>query len=160
MPEDFKASRVRTVAKNTCRNWFYKIATIRDMVPRIYMELALFKCYRFIQDEPPTVQIRRLMKMSRGVADPLAAAYVRMYIAKCALAYGCETADSAMTLEILKEFMPSYVNVLDETADEDPATAYIFRLGLRRTEYSELMDPAMEWLIECCASEPQPVAAA
>ena len=156
LPEDFKASRVRTVAKNTCRNWFYKIATIRDIVPRIYMELALFKCYRFIQDEPPTVQIRRLMKMSRGVADPLAAAYVRMYIAKCALAYGCETEDSAMTLEILKEFMPSYVNVLDETADEDPATAYIFRLGLRRTEYSELMDPAMEWLIECCATNPNP----
>lgn len=46
--EDFKASRVRTVAKNTCRNWFYKIVIIWDIVLWIYMEFVLFKCYRFI----------------------------------------------------------------------------------------------------------------
>jgi len=156
LPENFKASDVRLLAKNTCKNWFYKVATIRDMIPRMYMELALFKCYRFLHDGPPVAQVQRLLRMTRGIGDPLAAAYMRMYIAKCALECGCETSDNGQTLEILKEFMPSYVSVLDEKADDDPATTYVFRLGLRRAEYSELMDPAMEWLIECCAHNPNP----
>ena len=159
LPNDFKASRdVRLQAKNTCKNWFFKIATIREVVPRMYMELALFKCYRFLQDEPPTAQLERLMKMTRGIADPMAAAYMRMYVAKCAIAYGCETPDSKYTLRILQEFMPTYVGVLDETRDidDDPAMAYVFRLGLRREEYSNLMDPAMEWLIQCCARSSSP----
>jgi len=159
LPVNFKASTdVRMSARNTCKNWFFKIATIREIVPRMYMELALFKCYRFLQDEPPTAQLERLMKMTRGIADPMAAAYMRMYIAKCAMAYGCETPDCKYTLRILEEFMPTYVGVLDESKDMDnnPSMAYVFRLGLRREEYSSLMDPAMEWLIQCCASTSSP----
>ena len=156
LPENFKASQVRTIARNTCRNWFYKIATIRDVVPRVYMELALFKCYRFLQDEPPVTQARRLLQTARGVGDPLAAAYMRMYISKSVLECGCENANSERTMEILKEFMPSYTKVLDEDAEDDPATSYIFALGMRRAEYADLMDPAMEWLIESCAQNPNP----
>ena len=159
LPSDFKASRdVRLQARNTCKNWFFKIATIREIVPRMYMELALFKCYRFLQDEPPTAQLERLMKMTRGIADPMAAAYMRMYVAKCAIAYGCETPDSKYALSILQEFMPAYVGVLDESTDIDdnPSMACVFRLGLRREEYSSLMDPAMEWLIQCCARSSNP----
>ncbi|OUS46204.1 hypothetical protein BE221DRAFT_192190 [Ostreococcus tauri] len=156
LPDNFKASHVRALAKNTCRNWFYKISTIRDLVPRMYMELALFKCYRFLQDEPPVMQARRLLQQARGIADPLAAAYIRMYIAKCVLACDCETPESERTMEILKEFMPSYTKVLDEDAEDDPSTSYIFALGMRRAEYAELMDPAMEWLIESCAQNSNP----
>lgn len=151
LPENFKASDLRAVARATCKNWFYKVATIREMIPRMYMELALFKCYRFLQDEPPHAQLERLMKMSRGIGDPMAAAYMRMYIVKTALACGCETRNNSRTLEILRQFMPSYAGVLDDMNEEDPSTAYIFRLGLTRRDYAELMDPAMEWLIECAS---------
>lgn len=37
--------------RETARNWFYKIAIIRELVPRILVEAAILKCYSFISTE-------------------------------------------------------------------------------------------------------------
>ncbi|KAL8172501.1 hypothetical protein V2J09_024305 [Rumex salicifolius] len=82
LPEDFKASDVCSEAKETCYNWFCKIGSIRELLPRIYLELALFPCWRFLLDRPDKV-LHRLVMMTRGLAHPLASAYCHLYIAYC-----------------------------------------------------------------------------
>lgn len=51
LPNDFSPDMVPESAKETCLNWFYKIASIRELVPRIYVELALIKSYDFISTQ-------------------------------------------------------------------------------------------------------------
>jgi hypothetical protein len=47
-----------------------------------YLEISILHCMRFLENEPPKSAFQRLMLMIRGIADPLAAAYVRIYLAR------------------------------------------------------------------------------
>ncbi|PKI67724.1 hypothetical protein CRG98_011937 [Punica granatum] len=83
LPASFRADDVGLDAKETCNNWFCKIGSVKELLPRIYLELALLPCWRFLVDQPID-SIQRLVMMARGVADPLACSYCRLYIARCA----------------------------------------------------------------------------
>ncbi|XP_057474859.1 uncharacterized protein LOC130762978 isoform X2 [Actinidia eriantha] len=78
--ENFKAEDISVDAKETCSNWFFKIGSIRELLPRIYLELAILPCWRFLHDRPMDI-VQRLVMMTRGIADPLAFAYCHLYMA-------------------------------------------------------------------------------
>ncbi|XP_059664782.1 uncharacterized protein LOC132311079 isoform X2 [Cornus florida] len=80
LPENFEARDICFEAKETCNNWFCKIGSIRELLPRIYLELAILPCWRFLLDRPVD-NLQRLVKMMRGIADPLASSYCRLYMA-------------------------------------------------------------------------------
>ncbi|EDW38225.1 GL12479 [Drosophila persimilis] len=76
--------REREAARDTCQNWFYKIASIRELLPRLYLELSIFKCYEFLTSDREEYEklLRRLTHQLRGIADPLVSTYARCYLVR------------------------------------------------------------------------------
>lgn len=50
LPKYFKPEHVSEAARETCRNWMYKIASVRELLPRIYVEMAVLKSYSFLEN--------------------------------------------------------------------------------------------------------------
>ncbi|KZV57468.1 hypothetical protein F511_34914 [Dorcoceras hygrometricum] len=83
LPDNFRAADVLVDAKETSNNWFFKISSVSELVPRIYLELAISPCWRFLLDSSEEF-LQRLVAMTRGIADPLVSAYCRLYLVQCA----------------------------------------------------------------------------
>uniref|UniRef100_A0A673YCQ3 VPS35 endosomal protein-sorting factor-like n=1 Tax=Salmo trutta TaxID=8032 RepID=A0A673YCQ3_SALTR len=86
LPDSFTADEVNDTAKETCLNWFFKIASIRELIPRLYVEVALLKCNRFLTKCGIQETVPRLTAMIRGIGDPLVAVYARAYLCRVRLA--------------------------------------------------------------------------
>lgn len=85
----------RELAKETCRNWFLKVASIRELVPRFYTELTILKICDFLlkpsslgalipEEEFYFQSLRRLTMTARGFGDPIVAVHSRLYL--CSMA--------------------------------------------------------------------------
>lgn len=47
--DEIDYSKIPDKVQEICMNWFLKSACIREVLPRVYLELALVSCHRFIQ---------------------------------------------------------------------------------------------------------------
>ncbi|XVE50697.1 hypothetical protein DITRI_Ditri01bG0184100 [Diplodiscus trichospermus] len=140
LPENFGASDVCIDAKETCYNWFCKVGSIRELLPRIYLELAILPCWCFLIEQPAE-PIQRLVLMTRGIADPLASAYCRLYIAHRALKLPLY--DTGYLITCVNDIKLVFTRI--SSANE---TASGCLIGSKRSLVS-LMEPVVEFIMKC-----------
>jgi hypothetical protein len=145
-PEEFAAIRdsIAPQAIETCRNWFFKIASIRELLPRIYIEIALLPCYRFVQAQSFEHIVRRLTHTIRGVGDPLVATYVAAYLARVSLLV-LPNDRAHLTISISDFLVNQRRMALPEFGEQIKA------LGVDRAAYLGLYAPALAWLLHRAA---------
>ncbi|GMH05757.1 hypothetical protein Nepgr_007597 [Nepenthes gracilis] len=146
LPEDFQASDICSDAKETCFNWFCKIGSIRELLPRIYLELAILPCWRFLVDRPADV-LHRLVLMMRGLADPLASAYCHLYMAHRAQKLLSSDKGYLITCIIEINAMMKPIISPKEATDERSLKSKQIRVSL--------VEPAIEYILKCIFKDPQ-----
>ncbi|XAR67433.1 hypothetical protein NMG60_11002197 [Bertholletia excelsa] len=144
LPENFEAKDICLDAKETCNNWFFKIGSIRELLPRIYLELAILPCWRFLLDHPGDV-LQRLVMMTRGIADPLASTYCCLYMVHRAQKLPqCDTGYLIMCINDIKILLMRSLSATEATQKKDSENS---RLLL------SLMEPTIEYIVKCITND-------
>lgn len=131
-------------AQETARNWFYKVASIRELLPRLYLETALLPCYNVLSNQEGENALVRLTKMIRGIGDPILAAYAQMYLCRCGSQVYPQI--SNYIRENIEDFLHSLkagVSIDQETCPSSESES----LSL----LSRIFKPPLEWLMQCLA---------
>ncbi|KAH8369160.1 hypothetical protein KR009_002879, partial [Drosophila setifemur] len=135
--------REREAARDTCQNWFYKIASIRELLPRLYLEMSIFKCYKFLTSSCGDYErlLLRLTHQLRGIADPLVSSYARCYLVRMGVS-----------------LTPSKTYIRESFCDLFIIYPQIFRFVARfnlhpeivtASSYLQLYAPAFDYMILC-----------
>ena len=148
LPDCFQPSDISPETKDMCRNWFYKIASIRELIPRILVEMALWKCNRFLLGDVAffNESLARFAKQIRGIGDNLLSAHARWYLCRKGLELdgllGGVLEPTYATIG-LHDFY--YCRVLWE----QPVLEKVLGSSqMTREQYIALFSPVARWLIE------------
>jgi len=132
--EEFLPNQVNEEAKDTANNWFLKISCIRELQPRIFVEIALLKCYRFKWiDKYPEV-MTKLVHQIRGIGNPIMSCYAGMYLALQTVKLNLKSKDH---LDLLLQDLCEFVSLVSQ-------------------EQYEICKPALQWLFYCVSYNSQP----
>lgn len=136
----FLPSDVAQEAKETCRNWFFKIACIRELLPRILIEAALVPNYRFLDTGSYPRILSRLAHSIRGLGDPFVALHVRVYIAT--VCHKVLPDNPSVVLSMIDDYLFTF----REFKQEKVRRMYLSR-GVTLDEYVRLQTYAFDLLL-------------
>ncbi|XP_063049112.1 VPS35 endosomal protein-sorting factor-like, partial [Engraulis encrasicolus] len=144
LPEGFSPEEVTDTAKETCLNWFFKIASIRELIPRLYVEAAILKCNKFLSRTGIQETLPRLTSMIRGIGDPLVAVYARAYLCRVGMEVAPHLKDCLN--KNFFDLLASFRQLQSETVQK--------QIQLQHVEtpvYLTLYSPAIHWILQCVA---------
>ncbi|KAM9424671.1 VPS35 endosomal protein-sorting factor-like isoform 1-T1 [Pholidichthys leucotaenia] len=151
LPDSFTFEDVNDTAKETCLNWFYKIASIRELLPRLYVEAAILKCNRFLNKTGLQETLPRLATMIRGIGDPLVAAYARAYLCRVGVEVAPHLKDS------LNRNFFDLLGTFHQISGESVQNQLVLQ-RVEAPEYLTLYSPAINWILQCIAYRaPEPL---
>ncbi|KAA8581185.1 hypothetical protein FQN60_002766, partial [Etheostoma spectabile] len=144
LPDSFTVDDVNDTAKETCLNWFFKIASIRELLPRLYVEAAILKCNRFLNKCGIQETLPRLTAMIRGIGDPLVAAYTRAYLCRVGVEVAPHLKDS------LNRNFFDLLGTFRQISSESVKNQLVLQ-RVEVPEYLTLYSPAISWILQCIA---------
>ncbi|XP_017471583.1 PREDICTED: UPF0505 protein CG8202 isoform X1 [Rhagoletis zephyria] len=127
-------------ARETCQNWFFKIASIRELLPRLFVEMAIIKCYEFITPNEFDKYLLRITKMIRGIGDPLVQTYARCYLVRVSLSV---STNKECIRENFKDFLKIYHTVIFSGA----IRSELNRQHVSIETYLALYGPALDFIL-------------
>ena len=142
LPDDFKPDNVPLIAKETCRNWFYKTACIKELLPRLLIETTLLRSYRFLMDGDYGPILSRLGSLSRGLGDPLVSLYAKAYLVVKGKDIAPDLTNYAT--KMLLDTLFSYKDLRDTHHQIE-----LVRCGIDEARYVHLMAPGIDWITKC-----------
>ncbi|XP_045924541.1 VPS35 endosomal protein-sorting factor-like isoform X1 [Micropterus dolomieu] len=151
LPDSFTVEDVNDTAKETCLNWFFKIASIRELLPRLYVEAAILKCNRFLTKSGIQETLPQLTAMIRGIGDPLVAAYTRAYLCRVGMEVAPHLKDS------LNRNFFDLLGTFRQVSGESVQNQLVLQ-RVEMPEYLTLYSPAINWILQCIAYRaPEPL---
>ncbi|CAA7408384.1 unnamed protein product [Spirodela intermedia] len=139
LQDDFVPGDVSFDAKELCYNWFAKIGSIHELLPRIYLELAILRCWRFLEENPSSY-LRRLTMMMRGLADPVTSAYCHLYMVHCV--QSLDPGDVGYLVISINDISISLRRIIIEKEITGS------NLGGNKRLLISLLEPAIEWIMK------------
>ncbi|XP_054431453.1 VPS35 endosomal protein-sorting factor-like isoform X2 [Pteronotus mesoamericanus] len=142
LPDDFSPENVNDTAKETCLNWFFKIASIRELIPRFYVEASILKCNKFLSKTGISECLPRLTCMIRGIGDPLVSVYARAYLCRVGMEVAPHLKESLN--KNFFDFLLTFKQIHGDTVQN-----YLVVQGVELSSYLPLYSPAMDWIFQC-----------
>ncbi|XP_041364483.1 VPS35 endosomal protein-sorting factor-like isoform X2 [Gigantopelta aegis] len=146
LPDNFTPSQVPESAKETCRNWFFKIASIRELVPRFFVECAILKCYSFLNPGEYAEALNRLTLMTRGIGNPLVSIHAKCYLSRVGILVAPSIRNHLMPC--FNDFLMAFSQLHSDSVQNTLAVQ-----KLEMSKYLTLYSPALDWILQCIANK-------
>ena len=128
------------LAKDVCMNWIMKTCCIRELLPRIYIDISFLGMFKFIMtDAELEMKILNIAYMIRGISHPLIAFYASMYLTKIVLTLFPKT----------KKFLFILLQNLSKFEIDEKLMKKLNYEEMTVEELKKVLDPCVEWIVYC-----------
>ena len=134
-------------AKDICMNWIMKTCCIRELLPRIYIDMSFLGMFKFIMtDDELEKKILNIAYMIRGISHPLIAFYASMYLTKIVLTL----------FPKMKKFLFILLQNLSKFEIDEALMKKLNYEGMTVEELKKFLDPCVEWICYCACKNMGP----